>query len=284
MKKLKKFLLSSSVAALLLPAFALAAFNDVTLTTNAILSVGGISVTVTGSPTVIESIIVSADSFAATFQNSSNMRVHSPAGTKLTTNAQGPYIVSNTCTASGGADLELAPTSASTITVTPSTASCASGSSGAPISGGGGGGGGGGGTITPVTPVTPTTPAPVVVTTPAAGGDKAALITALTAQLNSLLAQIAVLTGKPVAVSAGVSFSRDLKLGSSGADVKALQVYLNTHGFVIAAKGAGSTGNETTKFGGLTKAALIKFQKAKGITPAAGYFGAKTRGYIAANP
>ena len=63
----------------------------------------------------------------------------------------------------------------------------------------------------------------------------------------------------------------------SGADVKALQVYLNTHGYVIASSGAGSPGNETTKFGGATKAALIKFQKANGITPAAGYFGPKTR-------
>lgn len=273
-------MLSSSIAALLLPGLALAAYNDVTLTTEAILSVGGISVTVTGSPTVIESITVADSSFSATFLVSSNMRVHSPAGTKLATNAQLPYVVSNTCTASGGADLELAPTSATTITVTPSTATCTGGSSGAPISGGGGGGGGGG----TITPVTPTTPAPVVVTTPAAGGDKAPLIAALTAQLNSLLAQIAVLTGKPVAVSAGVSFTRDLKLGSSGADVKSLQAYLNTHGFVIAKAGAGSLGNETTKFGGLTKAALIKFQKAKGITPAAGYFGAKTIAYIAAHP
>ena len=63
----------------------------------------------------------------------------------------------------------------------------------------------------------------------------------------------------------------------TGDDVKALQVYLNTHGFMIASSGPGSSGNETTKFGAATKAALSKFQKAKGITPAAGYFGPKTR-------
>lgn len=262
---------------MLLPALALAAYNDVTLTTDADFNVNGISVTVTGSPTVIESISVSGSDLSIAFQTSSNARLHSPAGTKLTTNAQGPYIVSNTCTSAAGADLELAPTSATTITVTPSTATCGGASSGAPVSGGGGGGGG---TITPVT-----TPAAAV--TPAATGNKQALIAALTAQLNALLAQIAALTGKPATASgasAGKSFKRDLQAGASGDDVKALQAYLNAKGFAVAAKGAGSPGNETTKFGGLTKAALIKFQKAKGITPAAGYFGAKTRGYIAANP
>jgi glycosyltransferase involved in cell wall biosynthesis len=42
----------------------------------------------------------------------------------------------------------------------------------------------------------------------------------------------------------------------------------------------GSQGNETTKFGPATKAALIKYQKAKGISPAAGYFGPKTRASV----
>ena len=77
--------------------------------------------------------------------------------------------------------------------------------------------------------------------------------------------------------SSSSSFSRNLEVGMTGDDVKALQVYLNTHGYVIVASGAGSPGNETTKFGGLTRAALIKFQKAMGITPAVGYFGPKTR-------
>ena len=52
----------------------------------------------------------------------------------------------------------------------------------------------------------------------------------------------------------------------------------------LVEKGGGSPGNETTMFGGLTRAALIEFQKANGITPAVGYFGPKTRAYIATNP
>jgi len=65
-------------------------------------------------------------------------------------------------------------------------------------------------------------------------------------------------------------------LGDVGEDVKMLQIYLNTHGYPIAKSGIGSLGNETTKFGGATKAALIKFQKDNGILPATGAFGPAT--------
>lgn len=100
----------------------------------------------------------------------------------------------------------------------------------------------------------------------------------------SLMAAI----GKPVAASgnaesAGYQFTRDLELGDEGADVKELQKYLNQAGFVVASSGAGSAGHETTYFGPATQSALIKFQKAKNISPSAGYFGPKTRAYINAN-
>jgi peptidoglycan hydrolase-like protein with peptidoglycan-binding domain len=77
------------------------------------------------------------------------------------------------------------------------------------------------------------------------------------------------------------SFTRDLTLGSSGSDVTALQKFLNSHGFMVAASGPGSAGMETTLFGGMTKAALAKFQAAHGIMPASGYFGPKTRAAVA---
>ena len=78
-------------------------------------------------------------------------------------------------------------------------------------------------------------------------------------------------------VKQSFTFIRDLTIGSIGNDVKQLQEFLNTHGFVIAKTGPGSSGNETTIFGKLTKTALIKFQKANNISPAVGYFGPKTR-------
>ncbi|MEJ0001944.1 MAG: InlB B-repeat-containing protein [bacterium] len=70
---------------------------------------------------------------------------------------------------------------------------------------------------------------------------------------------------------------RDLKLGMTGDDVLALQKLLNANGFALAQSGIGAPGNETTFFGPMTRAALARYQAAKGIAPAAGYFGAITR-------
>jgi hypothetical protein len=64
------------------------------------------------------------------------------------------------------------------------------------------------------------------------------------------------------------SFTRVLTQGSTGADVKALQVFLNDHGFQIAATGDGSPGKESTTFGAATKAALAQFQQSEGLTNA----------------
>jgi len=75
-------------------------------------------------------------------------------------------------------------------------------------------------------------------------------------------------------------FTRDLELGMKGDDVKALQIYLNTHGYIVSTTGAGSIGNETNYFGSLTKQALSKFQKDHNIYPTAGYFGPITRKFI----
>ena len=76
------------------------------------------------------------------------------------------------------------------------------------------------------------------------------------------------------------SFTRDLKLGMKGLDVKLLQQFLNTHGFPVSKKGVGSKGRENTTFGPATKAALVRFQKANKIVPAVGYFGPKTQAAI----
>lgn len=75
------------------------------------------------------------------------------------------------------------------------------------------------------------------------------------------------------------NFTRNLSLHATGDDVKALQQYLNTHGFVIATSGAGSPGKETTLFGTLTYKALVKFQKSIGWS-GTGFFGPMTREYI----
>ncbi len=78
------------------------------------------------------------------------------------------------------------------------------------------------------------------------------------------------------------ALSRDLQQGSSGADVMALQAFLNASADTrVAASGAGSPGMETSTFGPATKAAVIKLQVKHAISPAAGYVGPVTRAKIA---
>lgn len=75
----------------------------------------------------------------------------------------------------------------------------------------------------------------------------------------------------------------DLDVGSVGTAVVTLQKYLIQAATGAAATrlaGAGATGN----FGLITKAALIEYQVAVGISPATGYYGPETRLYINAHP
>ena len=76
------------------------------------------------------------------------------------------------------------------------------------------------------------------------------------------------------------SFSRDLSIGMTGEDVRMLQVFLNSNGYLVSLAGVGSQGHETNYFGENTKKALIRFQTASSITPALGYFGKVTRDFV----
>ncbi len=173
----------------------------------------------------------------------------------------------------------------------------------APASGGGGGGGGGGGYY-----FAPTTPSstPSSTASSSSPGNGASLLIAsstllspsstvssLESTLLSLVKELCSLVTQ--AQTKGISlpsstlslcgstpsFTKDLFLGMRDPEVRTLQTYLNTHGFIVnpVPGYAGSPGYETSYFGMDTKLALQKFQASHGI-PATGYFGPITRAYM----
>lgn len=295
---MKRFLTGTTIAAtLLLPVFALAAHDDVTMTTGTVLSVNSITLNVSGTTAEVESITVNATNFSVTLQSGSTFQVTAPGLERLSVDTL-TGITSDICSASQSL-LKYAPSTSVTVTITPSTTLCSSTSSG-------------GGSSTSVsssptvtaTPITTVTPeattddvvsvTPVVTATPAtpASGLSVEQVTAILEVLASFGADSATIADVRAALwgtggttttttsSVSASFTRDLETGVTGSDVLALQQYLNAHGYTVATSGAGSPGNETTMFGALTRAAVIKFQKANDITPAVGYFGPKTRAAV----
>jgi peptidoglycan hydrolase-like protein with peptidoglycan-binding domain len=110
---------------------------------------------------------------------------------------------------------------------------------------------------------------------PVAFGQTAADIQA---QINALLAQIQALQAQlgqvpaPAAVSVP-TITRNLTVGSRGAEVKALQDYLKAGGYLVIA-------TTTTYFGPMTKAAVQKWQAASAL-PSTGFFGPMSRAKLA---
>lgn len=76
------------------------------------------------------------------------------------------------------------------------------------------------------------------------------------------------------------NIKRTLCLNMKGEDVKWLQQFLNSQGFILSKTGPGSPGFETNKFGSLTKKALIKFQIENNIKPSVGMYGPITKGFV----
>ena len=282
---MRTLLKTAAVIGLFAPALAFAAYNDVTLTTDVVLSVNSVSINVSGSSATMETIEVGATSFTATLQSASSMTLAAP-NLSVTTD---PAIGGITAVCSSGVKTTTIPavSGATTVTVTPSATACdttttsSSSGGGGPVGLVGSSGGGGGGVSSYAAPVVVVAPAAVV---PSASGLSTTQVDAILSLLSSFGADQATidnvklaLSGKATTGTVTAAFARNLEFGMTGEDVKALQQWLNANGYRVASSGPGSPGNETTKFGGATRSALIKFQKANGITPAAGYFGPKTR-------
>jgi peptidoglycan hydrolase-like protein with peptidoglycan-binding domain len=78
--------------------------------------------------------------------------------------------------------------------------------------------------------------------------------------------------------SASYTFNTNLTVGSRGADVVALQTFLESKGLLTI-----PAGTAKGYFGGLTRSAVAAYQTMKGITPNAGYFGPITRAAVMAD-
>ena len=98
----------------------------------------------------------------------------------------------------------------------------------------------------------------------------AVTIAELQAQINALMAQLATLQGG--SVSTGTTFTQNLTVGSTGAEVTALQQMLVAQGHLVMPVGVAYG-----YFGTLTRAAVASWQAANGISPTAGYFGPISR-------
>ena len=144
-------------------------------------------------------------------------------------------------------------------------------------------------TTTPVTSATPATPATPATSTSSLSASQIQSILDVLASFNadaSVVANVRIslqgaTTGSVTSAAVRV-FKANLTTGSLGSEVKMLQEFLNAKGYTVAVSGAGSSGNETTRFGPATKAALMKYQKARGIT-ATGYFGPLSRAAVNAD-
>lgn len=103
----------------------------------------------------------------------------------------------------------------------------------------------------------------------AAAPASAVTVAELQAQINALMAQLASLQGGTV--TTGTAITSDLTVGSSGAQVTALQQSLVAQGHLVMPAGVAMG-----YFGSLTRAAVMKWQAANGV-PATGYFGPLSR-------
>ncbi len=264
-----KKVLTTLAISLALPLVALAAYNDIQLTTGSTIQVtvsgSTLDFTVTAGNAV--TLEVAATTLTFTLDAGSSVDIASSNKTTYSISKSSGTITGFTCGDSSSSLTIAANTgTAQTITITPTGTTCTQ----AGTSGGGGGGGGSSSssssstasTASAVASTPATTPAPVVAVAPA-------------------VTPAPVVTQPSVAMTVSPVFNKDLSVGSKSDDVKRLQEILKTD------KDIYPDGSVTGYFGNLTKAALVKFQIKHGIIKSsvdsgAGRLGPKTRAKIKA--
>lgn len=124
----------------------------------------------------------------------------------------------------------------------------------------------------------------------AAGNQSSVISTAITYQKEGVITETTASKEETIIIPLPVKyvFNRNLKLGMVGEDVKELQRYLNANGFLLITSGPGSQGQETERFGTLTKAAVVRLQEANlqfiltplGLQKGTGNFFEYTRAFV----
>lgn len=123
---------------------------------------------------------------------------------------------------------------------------------------------------------TVTTPTPVIPISHSSGSSVYSQVQNLLAIGNKQLADTLMKqypNSFPISAKPGVTgtgnfvFTHSWSFGEKGDEVRQIQKFLNSQGFLIAKAGPGSPGLETTMFGYLTKSAVIRFQRANNINP-----------------
>jgi hypothetical protein len=274
----KKLLSLLPILALALPLFSFAA----TVTDNVSLVLPSTSELYTlDAGSSFDNLDINSTTFVFTLSASESFTLHSSDRRNLTNDQSASY----TCS---GSESSLAYTAAGSFTLTITPAGTCTASTPAPTptpTSSGGGGGGNGPILGSIPPIPAAASSTSQSSTPNTNSQK---IKALLDTIAKLQAQLAQLTGKSSLSAGTANFTRALKAGAEGNDVKNLQIFLNSHGFPLSGTGPGSPGNETQIFGAKSWAALVRFQEAHaedilqplGLKYGTGIFGPSTLKFI----
>lgn len=243
---MKKYLLFLAIV-FLLPHSAFGAFNDVSLTTDATISVGGENFTVFGATSTLESIVVDAASFTVGMATGSSLVLYSGVSRTFTVSPVVTQITATPYCEGSYSTLTLTGVGSATVTVTPS---------GYCVYGGGSSYGDSGSSSSPP-PAPPPESSPPVATT-----------TSPTATSSPTTATTTVV------VLRGPFLTKTLQLGSTDPEVILLQQFL-VGWLLLAVPSTIPLGY----FGSLTVDAVMKFQGMAGLEKV-GIVGPKTRDAI----
>lgn len=124
---MKKLLASLALFGMVLPGIASAAFNDVSLTTDAVISIGGHTLTVSGNAGTIETLTVNDSNFTVGLQSGSTFTVTSAEGLQFLVDQTNGFARTTTCSG-GTSSMTLTGSVAASVTISLQSVACSSGS------------------------------------------------------------------------------------------------------------------------------------------------------------